>query len=109
MPVKTRIIDIGWLFKNKKTFVDFVSALSECQIDRVFGSLLTTTLLTVFWEPYQSKLIKRLMIPYLLYEFTSVLMIIAATKQGSEEKTWEDYLMICSLAIASLVQWSYQF
>ena len=44
------MLDIGWLYADKKAFLDFVDVLSEVRDKNIFMTYLTKTLLDIFWN-----------------------------------------------------------
>ena len=102
-PVKVRLLDLGWLYANKKNFRDFFQVLRELKSDELCSSEFIITLLDVFWDNYKDQMMYKVFVPYLLYLFfTMNFMINYVTKSSSEDLTIYGYLLgsILLLAVA---------
>ena len=72
MIVNVKVIDIQWLYKDNKTFVDLVSAITHCERNAVFESSFVLNLLNQFWPENRNKITYKFLIPYYLYMFTNI-------------------------------------
>ena len=48
--VKVRMIDIGWLYSDEKSFLDFAKILHYADNDQIINTEFMKALLDVFWK-----------------------------------------------------------
>ena len=75
-PVKVYILDIGWLYADKKAFLDFVDILKEVRDKNVFMTDLTKVLLDIFWNENKWRIFWKIFLPYVLYLFFTIYYMV---------------------------------
>ena len=66
-PVKVFMLDIGWLYTDKKVFLDFVDILKNVRDKNVFMTDLTKVLLDIFWSENKWRIFWTIFMPYVAY------------------------------------------
>ena len=65
-------MDLSWLFRNKKDFLDFVQVLNEFDRDRLFQTIYVQALTDEFWMKNLKKIMLRTFLPWVIYSILSV-------------------------------------
>lgn len=65
--VNVRLLDIGWLYSNKKSFLEFIQVLDASKRSDLMMTDFVKTLLEVFWEKNKWQIFWRIFIPYVVY------------------------------------------
>ena len=65
--VNVRLLDIGWLYSNKKSFLEFIQVLDASKRPDLMMTDFVKTLLEVFWEKNKWQIFWRIFIPYVVY------------------------------------------
>ena len=78
--VKVELLDIGWLYADSNGFLDFVQVLDKASQNNkeLFDTQFVKTLLNVFWEKYNYKIIWKIFFPYVLYLILSISFMVQA-------------------------------
>ena len=79
--VTVRVIDVEWLFKEDKDFLDFALILKSFEKDNLFRTKFVRALTKEFWVPNLKEIIGRLLVPWVfnyllsLFYFSIVLHV----------------------------------
>ena len=74
-PVKVKVFNLEWLFRDGKNFVTFVKILKNTDISSIFGTDFVKYLLAQFWTTYQLKIFLRMFCPFICYLVMSIAFI----------------------------------
>ena len=62
--VTVKVIDVEWLFKEDKDFLDFAQILKSFEKDNLFRTKFVRALTKEFWIPNLKRIIGRLLLPW---------------------------------------------
>ncbi len=65
--VECKLLDLGWLYSNRKSFLDFVLVMDSCKRSDLLMTGFVKTMLDVFWDEHKRQIFWRGFVPYLLY------------------------------------------
>ena len=87
--MKVRQLDIGWLYADKKDFLEFVRILTQCSNKEIYTSELVKSLLEINWDSSKNSIVKFIIIPYILYLIMTLLYLVYVVIQTPDENaTW---------------------
>lgn len=96
-PVKVRIIDIRWLLRSGKSFIDFAAIMENFTSDSLFTTEFLKALTNEFWTTLKAPILSRAFIPWVLYSalslgyFAKVLDPNFSYSTEENPKTWKIY------------------
>ena len=70
--VSVKVMDIKWLIKGGKEFLDFVPILEKFERDNLFQTEFIKSLTNEYWMDYKKKIILRTLIPWVAYSVLSL-------------------------------------
>ena len=71
--VEVKIMEIQWLLRDSKNFLDFVPDLESSKLDKLFQTDFMRSLTHEYWTFYQRKIIYKALIPWILYSVLSLI------------------------------------
>ena len=74
--VEVRMLNLSWLFKDQKNFIDFVRVVSNLKTDAIYSTELLHILLNAFWDENKQRISRICFFPYLGYFFSALLFMI---------------------------------
>ena len=95
--VIVRVIDIRWLLRESKNFLDFVPILEACKLDKLYQTDFMKSLTHEFWTKYQQKILYRALLPWLCFSILSIFYFARVLNQefqqvdGGEKTAWKVY------------------
>ena len=72
MKVKVTMISLGWLFKNRGSFLGFCEFFNKDIKNKLLQSKFIAIMMQEFWQDYQKKVLRSWFYPQLLYIAFSV-------------------------------------
>ena len=100
--VEVRILDLSWMLRGKKDFVEFVKILGESGNEQIYTTELVNTLLDEFWMDNYYKILYRCMFPWMIYAVCALFFFASALK-GEENNAG-----LTVLGISTLILLTYQ-
>lgn len=80
-------MDLGWLYANAKVFLDFIDVLVETDSQSdIFASEFVKTLLDVFWQENESKIFRKIFLPYMIYLVITLMYMIHIVNEHTREQ-----------------------
>ena len=77
-------MDIQWLLRGNKSFLDFVPDLESSKLDKLFQTDFMRSLTHEYWTHYQRKIIYKALIPWILFSILSLSYFAEVLSQSSE-------------------------
>ena len=77
-------MDIQWILRDGKGFLDFVPILEEFERDNLFQSDFMQALAHEYWMGYLKKILVRAFIPWVIYSGLSLMYFSHTLRQGFE-------------------------
>ena len=71
-PVKVRILDIRWLLRDDRTFLNFAAIMEEFTLDSLFNTEFLRALTNEFWVIFKAPILWRAFVPWILYSLLSL-------------------------------------
>ena len=81
-----RIMDIRWMLRGGKGFLDFVPILEDFERDNLFQSDFMQALAHEYWMGYLKKILWRAFLPWVLYSVFSLMYFSHVLRQGYTEE-----------------------
>ena len=78
-------MDIRWLLRDKKGFLDFVPTLEKFERDNLFQTDFLKSLTHEYWMVYLKKIIVRTLIPWVFYSALCLLYFTHTLQQDFEK------------------------
>ena len=69
-------MNLKWLFRNNKDFLDLVEILNETNNIAVLKTAFVSSLLEGFWNEYKQKIFRTQFIPFLCYMITIITFMV---------------------------------
>ena len=80
-----RMLDIRWILRDGKGFLDFVPILEDFERDNLFQSDFMQALAHEYWMGYLKKILWRCFMPWCLYSIFSLMYFSQVLRQGYSE------------------------
>ena len=71
--VTVKIMDIRWLMKGEKDFLNFVPTLESCKLDKLYQTDFMRSLTHEYWTEYQKKILYGPLLTWTLYSVSCLI------------------------------------
>ena len=96
--VRVRLLDLGWLYANSNDFLGFIEILDDSKSNDIYATEFVKTLLDVFWNENENKILWKIFVPYILYlAITLCYMVHIVNEHTREEQGYWFYLGIINM------------
>ena len=85
-------MDIRWLLRGGKSFLDFVPILEACKLDKLYQTDFMRSLTHEYWTNYQTKILWRALLPWLAYSILSVIYFVQVLGRDFNEVHGDELL-----------------
>ena len=82
-------MDIQWLLRGNKSFLDFVPDLESSKLDKLFQTDFMRSLTHEYWTSYQRKIIYKALIPWMFFSICSLCYFAEVLSKNSD--TYEEF------------------
>ena len=79
-------MDIRWMLRNGKGFLDFVPIIKEFERDNLFQSDFMLSLAHEYWVYYLKRILWKAFLPWVLYSVFSLMFFTHVLRQGYQEE-----------------------
>ena len=80
------MLNLDWLLKDRKNFVNFVNILGSSSSDQIYTTELISTLLAEFWEENYRKILWKCLVPWMGYGICTLTFFATALKGEINDK-----------------------
>ena len=107
-PVKVKILDIRWLRRGDKSFMDFAAIMDNFTLDSLFNTEFLRAITNEFWDIYKPPILYRAFIPWVLYSTLSMGYFAKVLYPGFDYNTEENAALWKFTAIIIILLTCYQ-
>ena len=91
-------MDIRWLLRDGKNFLDFVPILEACKLDKLYQTDFMRSLTHEYWTNYQKKILYRALLPWMVWSVMSMYYFATVLSKDYEgEVFWQVYAGVLGL------------
>lgn len=95
------MIDIAWLYADKKAFLDFIDVLINVNDNKLLMTDFVKAMLDVFWDEQKMKIMWRIFFFYFLYlVFTLLYMINVVCGTEEDRHGWKVWCGIVNIVLS---------
>ena len=107
--VNVRVIDIGWLLKDDKDFLDLALILKKFEKDNLFRSKLVIALTHEYWTPNLKRIIRLLLVPWALDSLLSTIYFSIVLQDDFHENNDDIKNALHAIGAIVIILTTYQF
>ena len=84
--MQVRLLDLGWLYANSNDFLGFIEILNNSKSNDIYATDFIKTLLDVFWNENENKILWKIFLPYIMYLTITLFYMIHIVNEHSREQ-----------------------